>query len=215
MSEYGNYKRCPVECVSQYPRAVPLKGPTMNDDKDRFLLDRRYTAAFENLEDSNISSLALALEGDLRDGFARIVGLPADAFDDAASLGAVIRDGIAKRRVAHDAGVVLAEPCTQWTIETLGDSSEDPTLEELQATLPEAIEKFGLDAVRFMVIQYSRSLKGFRQLVATDERFAPSGAAPGITVLEKDEAEQAAKREARKARKAQEKAAKVKQQGRR
>jgi hypothetical protein len=187
----------------------------MNDDKDRFLLDRRYTAAFENLEDTSIATLAIALEGDLRDGFARIVGLAADAFDDAATLGAVVRDGIAKRRVAHDAGVVLAEPCTQWTIETLGDSSEDPTLEELHATLPEATEKFGIDAVRLMVIQYSRSLKGFRQLVATDERFAASGTAPSIGVLEKDEAEQAAKREARKARKSEEKAAKAKQQGRR
>jgi hypothetical protein len=187
----------------------------MNDDKDRFLLDRRYTAAFENLEDNTIATLALQLEGDLRDGFARIVGLSADAFDDQASLGGLIREGIAKRRVAHDSGVVLAEPCTQWTIEKLGDSSEDPTLEELHAVLPEATEKFGIEAVRLMVIQYSRSLKGFRQLVATDERFAPSGSAPGITVLEKDEAEQAAKREARKARKAEEKAAKAKQQGQR
>ena len=93
----------------------------MNEDKDRFLLDRRYTAAFENLEDSTIATLTLALEGDLRDGFARIVGLSATAFDDEASLGALVRDGIAKRRAAHDAGVVLAEPCTQWTIEKLAD----------------------------------------------------------------------------------------------
>ena len=66
-----------------------------------------------------------------------------------------------------------------------------------------------------MVIQYSRSLKGFRLLVASDDRFAASGPAPTMTVLVKDEAEQAAKREARKARKAQEKAALAKQQGRR
>ena len=187
----------------------------MNEDKDRFLLDRRYTAAFENLEDSTIATLTMALEGDLRDGFARIVGLPATAFDDEASLGALVRDGIAKRRAAHDAGVVLAEPCTQWTIEKLADSSEDPSLEELHAVLPEALEKFGLDAVRLMVIQYSRSLKGFRLLVASDERFAPSGPAPATAVREIDEAAQAAKREARKARKAEEKAAKAKQQGRR
>ena len=187
----------------------------MNDDKDRFLLDRRYTAAFENLEDSALATLTLALEGDLRDGFARIVGLSANAFDDEATLGGLVRDGIAKRRCAHDAGVVLAEPCTQWTIEKLGDSSEDPTLEELHVVLPEAIEKFGMDAVRLMVIQYSRSLKGFRLLVASDDRFAASGPAPTMTVLVKDEAEQAAKREARKARKAQEKAALAKQQGRR
>ena len=117
--------------------------------------------------------------------------------------------------MAHDAGVVLAEPCTQWTIDKLGESSEDPTLEELHAVLPEAITEYGLDAVRLMVIQYSRSLKGFRQLVASDERFAPSGPAPVTALREVDEAAQAAKREARKARKAEEKAAKAKQQGKR
>ena len=119
----------------------------MNDDKDRFLLDRRYTAAFDNLDDSALGTLALALEGDLRDGFAQIVGLPADAYENPASLGVEVRNGIAKRRVAHDAGVVLAEPCTQWTIDKLGESSEDPTLEELHAVLPEAITEYGLDAL--------------------------------------------------------------------
>lgn len=185
----------------------------MNDDKDRFLLDRRYAAAFDNLDDAVLAQLASALEGDLKDGFARIIGLPDGAYDDVSTLGAHVRDGIAKRRVAHDAGVVLAEPCTQWCIEQLGDSSENPTIDELNALLPQAIEKFGLDAVRLMVIQYSRSLKGFRQLVASDERFAPLTSMPTVSVLEKDEAEQAAKREARKARKAAEKAQRAKQQG--
>ncbi|MCE2736210.1 MAG: hypothetical protein ACK45J_08915 [Acidimicrobiaceae bacterium] len=185
----------------------------MTDEKDRFLLDRRYSAAFENLEDSVLADLASALEGDLKDGFARIIGLAEGAFDDKATLGAAVREGIAKRRMAHDAGVILAEPCTQWAIEELGDSSEDPTLDELNALLPRAIEKFGLEAVRLMVIQYSRSLKGFRELVASDERFAMGGTAAPVVVLEKDEAEQAAKREARKARKAAEAAKKAKQSG--
>lgn len=183
----------------------------MTDEKDRFLLDRRYSAAFENLEDSALADLAAALEGELRDGFARIIGLPEGAYDDKTTLGGIVREGIAKRRMAHDAGIILAEPCTQWAIEELGEASEDPTLEQLNELLPRAIEKFGLDAVRLMVIQYSRSLKGFRELVASDERFAMGGSAAPIVVLEKDEAEQAAKREARKARKAAEQAKKAKQ----
>lgn len=187
----------------------------MSDEKDRFLLDRRYSATFENLDDATLAALARELEGDLRDGFARITGLAEGAFDDAATLGAAVREGIMKRRVAHDAGIILAEPCTQWAIEELGDASEDPTLEQLNNLLPKAIEKFGLDAVRLMVIQYSRSLKGFRELVASDERFAAGSAAAPVVVLEKDAAEQAAKREARKARKAAEAAKKAKQQGRR
>jgi len=187
----------------------------MTDEKDRFLLDRRYSAAFENLEDSALADLASALEGELRDGFARIIGLAEGAYDDTATLGAAVREGIAKRRIAHDAGIILAEPCTQWSIDELGEASEDPTLEQLNELLPRAIEKFGIEAVRLMVIQYSRSLKGFRDLVASDERFAMGGTAAPVVVLEKDEAEQAAKREARKARKAAEQAKKAKQQGRR
>lgn len=185
----------------------------MNEDKDRFLLDRRYSAMFENLDDARIAELAQALEGELRDAFARIIGLAEGAFEDTATLGGHVREGIMKRRMAHDAGVVLAEPCTQWCIEELGASSENPTIEELNELLPRAIDTFGLDAVRLMVIQYSRSLKGFRQLVASDERFAPMTTAPQMQLLEKDETAQAAKREARKARKSAEKAARVKQQG--
>lgn len=187
----------------------------MSDEKDRFLLDRRYSAIFEEFDDATLSALAGELEGDLRDGFARIIGLPEGAFDNPSTLGATVREGITKRRMAHDAGIILAEPCTQWAIEELGDASEDPTLEQLNDLLPKAIEKFGIHAVRLMVIQYSRSLKGFRELVASDERFAAGGTAAPVVVLEKDAAEQAAKREARKARKAAEAAKKAKQQGRR
>lgn len=187
----------------------------MSDDKDRFLLDRRYAAALEGFDDATLDALGRALEGDLRDALARIVGLPSTAFDEGSDLGAMIRAGVSRRRVAHDTGIVLAEPCTTWSIEKLGDASENPTLEELTTLLPGAVEKFGLPAVKLMVIQYSRSLKGFRELVATDERFAVSGTAPSVTVREIDEAAQAAKRAVRKERKAAEKAAKARQQGRR
>lgn len=182
---------------------------------DRFVLDRRYTSAFDSMDDAALAALAAALEGDLRDGFARLVGLPASAFDDPGTLGGLVRAGITARRAAHDAGIVLAEPCTEWAIEVLGDASENPTLEEIEAMLPAALDKFGLDAVRLMVIQYSRSLKGFRQLVAKDERFAAPVAQASVAPIAKDEAEQAAKREARKARKAAEREKKAKQQQRR
>ncbi|MGA1361758.1 MAG: hypothetical protein ACO36A_02425 [Ilumatobacteraceae bacterium] len=183
----------------------------MNDDRDRFLLDRRYSGFLESLNDAALGTLALALDGDLRDAFARIVGAPEGTFGDEGAqadpvaVGATVREGYQRRRTAHDTGIVLAEPCTQWCIEKLGDDSENPTLEQLHAVLPEAIDSFGLPAVQLMVIQYSRSLKGFRELVATDERFAVSSEPVGGTLLVKDEAEQAAKREARKARKAQKK----------
>ncbi len=187
----------------------------MSDDKDRFVLDRRYGAALAAMDDADIDALGRALEGDLRDALARIAGLPATAFDEGSSLGAMIRDGATRRRTAHDVGVVLGEPCTSWCIEELGAASENPTLEDLNALLPAAVERFGLPAVKLMVIQYSRSLKGFRELVATDQRFAVAGAAPSAPLREVDEAAQAAKRAARKERKSAEKAARAKQQGRR
>jgi hypothetical protein len=174
---------------------------TPSETQERFLLDRRYATEIANLSDDTLATLAGALEGELKDGFARIVGLSASAFEDTGSLGAAIREGAAKRRSFHDVGVLLAEPCTQYSIEKLGDSSEDPTLEDLNGLLPEIIEKFGIEAVRLMVIQYSRALRGFKELIAADERFALAVAA-GAPVLVKDEAEQAAKRAARKARKA-------------
>jgi hypothetical protein len=174
----------------------------MSDDKDRFLLDRRYASALADVDDATLATLASALEDELRDAFARLVGLPEGAFDDVASLGGLVREGYTRRKVAHDTGILLAEPCTQYSIEKLGEASEDPTLEQLNGLLPEITEKFGIVAVQLMVIQYSRSLKGFRELVASDERFAPKGEPVGGVLLTKDEAEQAAKREARKARKA-------------
>ena len=174
----------------------------MNEDKDRFLLDRRYNTALGDMSNDTLGALAAALDEELRDAFAQLVGLPEGAYDDTATLGERVRDGYTRRRVAHDTGIILAEPCTQYSIEKLGDSSEDPTVDELRELLPEVTEKFGADAVLLMVIQYSRSLRGFRELVATDDRFAPKGEPVGGALLVKDEAEQAAKREARKARKA-------------
>lgn len=174
-----------------------------NDDRERFLLDRRYNAFLGDLDDATIGGLAAALEGELRDAFARVVGLAEGVFDqDAVALGEAVREGYTRRRMAHDTGIILAEPCTQYSIEKLGDASENPTLEQLNDLLPEVIEKFGLVAVQLMVIQYSRSLKGFRELVASDDRFAVKSEPVGGVLLVKDEAEQAAKREARKARKA-------------
>ena len=36
----------------------------MNDDKDRFLLDRRYNTALGDMSDATLSALAAALDGD-------------------------------------------------------------------------------------------------------------------------------------------------------
>ena len=84
----------------------------------------------------------------------------------------------------------------------------------LSASVIKWLETFGLDAVRLMVVQYSRSLVGFRQLVATDPRFASTSSNAPVTVRTVDEDAQAAKRAIRKERKERERAAKKKQSGR-
>lgn len=178
----------------------------MSDDKERIILGQKYASVLATMSDDSLAEMAARLEGDLATAFCRTLGLPAETLADRASLGAAIRDGYTRKRAAHDSGILLSEPCTTFCIERLGDASEDPTLEQLNEVLPEAIETFGLDAVRLMTVQYVRSLAGFRQLAATDDRFSIPEPAPVAALREIDEAAQAAKRAARKERKAAEKA---------
>jgi hypothetical protein len=140
--------------------------------RDSILLERRYAAVLATVSDDSLAAMAIAVDEKLRDSFARVLALPAGSFDDAATLGPRMREAMAKRKAHLDAGVIMGEAATEKAIEVLGDRSDDPSLEELQAVLPELIDAFGLDAVRMMTIQYSTSLGGFRKLIATDERFA-------------------------------------------
>jgi len=100
---------------------------------------------------------------------------------------------------------LLSEPCTEYCIEELGSAADDPNVEHLKTTLPGAIEKFGLDATRLMAIQYSASLNGFKQLVATDERFmvpktGVTQIAPTLAPAKKDSKEDLEKRRLRRER---------------
>jgi hypothetical protein len=154
---------------------------------------------FATVSDESLSALAIALPEALRDPFARAVGLRRGAYDDASTLGSAIRTGMVARKSVIDAGVLLSEPCTGYFVDTLGEASDDPSFDDLQALIPAAIEKFGLDAVRLMAVQYSVALGGFRRLVSEDERFAiPTVAA--TTAARPSAADQEAKRAARRAR---------------
>lgn len=181
----------------------------MTTSRESIILERRFVNALAALSDDDITKAALALEEDLRDVLAQVAGLGDGAFDDESTLASCIREGAQRRRCAGDVCVVLCEPCTQHSIEILGSASDDPTLEDLQAILPAAIDKFGIAVVKLMVIQYSLSLQGFKKLIAADERFTlPVSQNPGMQLREIDEVAQAAKRAARKERKANQKAKK-------
>jgi hypothetical protein len=177
--------------------------------RESIILERRFVNALAALDDDTVRAAALALDDDLRDVLAQVAGLGADAFADEATLATRIREGAQRRRCAGDVCVVLCEPCTSHCIEVLGSASDDPTLDDLLAILPDAIEKFGLDVVKLMAIQYSLSLQGFKKLIASDERFAlPVSQSPAMQLRVVDEEAQAAKRAARKARRAAEKSKK-------
>jgi hypothetical protein len=108
------------------------------------------------------------------------------------------------RKAIIDTGVLLSEPCTEWFVEILGDRADDPSYDDLQGLIPEAIEKFGLDAVRLMAVQYSVALGGFRRLVAEDERFVIPTRATLPPPVRASAADQEAKRAARRERRERE-----------
>ena len=172
----------------------------MNLARDQIIVERRYVAVFGTVSDESLTKLAQALPESLRDPFARAVGLRRGAYDDASALAESIRKGMMARKSVIDAGVLLSEPCTEFFVDTLGDASDDPSFDELQALIPTAIEKFGLDAVRLMAVQYSVALGGFRRLVNEDDRFRIPTTAAVATAPVRDDAAQEAKRAARKAR---------------
>ncbi|MFM8002953.1 MAG: hypothetical protein ACKPAJ_11160, partial [Actinomycetota bacterium] len=83
------------------------------------------------------------------------------------------------------------------------EASDDPSFDDLQSLIPTAIEKFGLDAVRLMAVQYSVALGGFKRLVNEDERFkipASNTAVPSRPTAIDQEAKRAARRERRQQR---------------
>ena len=174
----------------------------MNLARDQIIVERRYIAVFATISDQSLGALAQALPEALRDPFARAVGLRRGAFDEANTLATNVRTGMVARKAIIDAGVLLSEPCTEYFVDTLGDASDDPSFEDLQAVIPAAIDKFTLDAVRLMAVQYSAALGGFRRLVTEDDRFKIPAGEVSMPV-QANAAEQAAKRAARRERRQQ------------
>ena len=177
----------------------------MSTSKEQILIDRRYAAVLSTISDDSLAELASNLPEKLRDPFAKVAGLPAGALSTKDGLGAKIRTGFVSRKSFIDVGILLSEPCTEHCIEALGSAADDPNIEHLRSTLPDAIETFGRDATRLMAIQYSASLNGFKQLIMQDERFMvpKTGAAvdaPTLIAAKQDTAENQEKRRARRER---------------
>lgn len=172
----------------------------MSNPREQILLDQRFSAVIDSLDDAELTHLARTLDEEVREGLAGLVGFPVAAYDDDAALTEALRTRSNRRMSAYNVGIVLGDACVQKCIEVLGEASEDPSLEDLQGALPGLIEEFGLGAARLMAVQYSMSLRGFKDLMATDERFAVKITPLNTPVRAVDQAAQDAKRAARRER---------------
>ena len=144
----------------------------MSNPREQILLDQRFAVVIDSLDDAELTALARALDEEMREGLAGLIGFPITAYDSDADLTSALRERSNRRMTSYNVGIVLGDACVQKCIEVLGDASEDPTLDDLQGALPGLIDEFGLGAARLMVVQYSMSLRGFKELMAADERFA-------------------------------------------
>lgn len=180
----------------------------MNTSREQIILDQRFGAVIDSFGDSELAALARALDEEMREGLASLIGFPMTAYDDESQLTTSLKARSNRRMSSYNVGVVLGDACVQKCIEMLGDSSEDPSLDDLNAVLPALIEEFGLGAVRLMVVQYSLSLRGFKDLIAADDRFKLNQKPVTMPVREIDQAAQDAKRAARRERQKAQKAKK-------
>ena len=180
----------------------------MSNPREQILLDQRFSAVIDSLDDAELNRLARALDEEMREGLASLVGFPISAFEDDVALAGALRARSNRRMSSYNVGIVLGDACVQKCIEVLGDASEDPTLEDLNGALPGLIDEFGLGAARLMTVQYSMSLRGFKDLMAADERFAVKIEPLNTPVREIDKDAQDAKRAARRERQKAQKAKK-------
>jgi hypothetical protein len=76
----------------------------------------------------------------------------------------------------HAVATALTQRANDSTVEALGDNSDDPSREDLDAVLPDIVEEYGAGLVRLMLASYAISdapvRAVMRELLETDERFA-------------------------------------------
>lgn len=129
-----------------------------------------------------------------------------------------VRNQMAKGRLnglLEGLATVLADKSLADCIESLGESSDDPSYDELQAVLPGLIERHGVGAVRVMlataIVGEAKATPILKDLLKNDEAVAlPPAEAITFTVAKTVDPDREAKLAVRKARKDAEKAEKAK-----
>lgn len=171
------------------------------------LLDR----AMATMTDAELEALVATLPEDHVAALDKLAGAREGGFDDPAGRTVALRAAVARGRMSgalEQIATVLTDPCLAEIITELGDASDNPTEDELQAVLPAMIDKHGLATVRLTLaasvageaaasVMLTRVLK-HDEVVGLPP--APEAAAPVVLSREADE-ETKAKRKAAKERK--------------
>lgn len=113
------------------------------------LLDRAFSA----LTDAELEALVASLPEDHREAVDEVCGAEG-GFTDAAARTQAMRAAATRGRMngtLEQLATVLTDLCLSKCIELLGDSSDNPSHDELLAITPELIEEFGLSTTRLML----------------------------------------------------------------
>jgi hypothetical protein len=171
------------------------------------LLDRAMTA----MTDAELEALVASLPEDHVVAIDKLAGAREGGFDDPAGRTVGLRAAVARGRMSgtlEQIATVLTDPCLADFITLLGENSDNPSEDDLQAVLPGQIDKHGVATVRLTLaasiageaaasVMLTRVLK-HDEVVALPP--APEPAAPTVLSREADE-ETKARRKAAKERK--------------
>ncbi len=126
----------------------------MNQMKNRLqgltLLDRALTA----MTDAELVALVDTLPEDHRTALDEICGAREGGFTDPSSRTLAMRATAARGRLnggLEQITTLLCDPCLADCVEALGDSSDNPTEEELLEATPGLVDKHGVATVRLMM----------------------------------------------------------------
>lgn len=130
---------------------LSVASEAVNQMKNRLqalsLLDRAMTA----MTDAELEALVASLPEDHVTAIDKLAGARDGGFDDPAGRVVGLRAAVARGRMSgglEQIATVLTDPCLADFITELGENSDNPSEENLQAVLPAQIDKHGLAVVR-------------------------------------------------------------------
>jgi hypothetical protein len=195
----------------------------VNQMKNRLQALAQLDRALQAMTDAELEALIAALPEDHREAIDELCEARDGGFADPAARTVAIRATVARGRMSGDLeriATVLTDVCLADCIEKLGEASDNPSEDELQAILPDVIETHGLATVRLTLaasvageaaasIMLTRLLKHDEVVAIPVVAEAP---APLVVLTREADDETKARRKAAKERKQAESRARREQQ---